>query len=391
MSQEKEYAHEFGAPVLAVCGFSGSGKTTLLEAAIPHLIARGLAVAAVKHDSHGFVVDQEGKDSERLFRAGATVALRGPAEQFFRRSASSALTLEATLSDLARDHDLLLVEGHKATPLPKLWMGNAETSSPPEHVTGIQEVLPWECDRLKIFLDYVDKWLPERWASRPLFAGLLVGGKSSRMGNPKQLARFGASTLGEIVAHALSDGISHEEASGQLGGAVSLSANVVVLGAGVVPDALQRQRRLPDVPELAGPVAGLLAAHRWAPCAAWLLGACDHPWLTAADIRWLVQQRRPGTWAILPRQSDNHPCPTLAIYEPQALTVLERSLLVRGAGHVRIAELFNHPRTLISSRASRGWENVNTPQELMAQEESAGPRQRRSLWNKQHSRDDWGG
>jgi hypothetical protein len=99
MSTGEEDIQQFGAPVLAVCGFSGSGKTTLLEAAIPHLIARGLAVAAIKHDSHGFVVDKEGKDSDRLFRAGATVALRGPGEQFLRRGFSSVLTLEATLSD----------------------------------------------------------------------------------------------------------------------------------------------------------------------------------------------------------------------------------------------------------------------------------------------------
>ena len=188
---ERGSVQKFGAPVLAVCGFSGSGKTTLLEAAIPHLIARGLAVAAIKHDSHGFVVDKEGKDSERLFRAGATVALRGPAEQFLRRGASSALTLEATLADLARDHDLLLVEGHKDTPLPKLWVGNAEMSFPPEHVTDVQEILPWDSDRLTALLKFIDKWLPKVWASRPLYAGLLVGGKSSRMGRPKQLLSFG--------------------------------------------------------------------------------------------------------------------------------------------------------------------------------------------------------
>jgi molybdenum cofactor guanylyltransferase len=377
MPDEPEYTQEFAAPVLAVCGFSGSGKTTLLEAAIPHLITRGLAVAAIKHDSHGFVVDKEGKDSERLFRAGATVALRGPTEQFLRRGASSALTLEATLSDLARDHDLLLVEGHKDTPLPKLWVGNAKTSSPPEQVTGIQEILPWNSDRLKIFLDYVDNWLPGMWASRPIFAGLLVGGKSSRMGRPKQLVEFGASTLGEVVAHALSDGLSQEQARGHLGPTASLNANVVILGAGPVPDDLQQLRRLSDVPGLAGPVAGLLAAHRWAPFATWVLSACDHPWLSSADIRWLIQQRRPGTWAVLPRQSDNHPCPTLALYEPQALTVLERSLLVHGPGHVRIAELFDHPRTLIASHITRGLENVNTPQELLAQAELAEPRRRR--------------
>lgn len=366
MPQGEKHIQELGVPVLAVCGLSGSGKTTLLEAAIPHLIARGLAVAVIKHDSHGFVVDKEGKDSERLFRAGATVALRGPAEQFLRRGASSALTLEATLSDLARDHDLLLVEGHKDTPLPKIWVGNAETSSPPDHVTEVQENLPWDSDRLTVFLKFVDNWLPETWASRPLFAGLLVGGKSVRMGRPKQLVSFGASTLGEIAAHALSGGLGEAEPHGDC---EPLSSNLAVLGAGPLPDALQCLPRLPDPPGLAGPVAGLLAAHRWLPHAAWVLAACDHPWLSAADIRWLIQQRRPGKWAIIPRQSDDHPCPTLALYEPQALTVLERSILVRGAGNVRIAQLFNHPRTLIFPSFTRGLENVNTPQELMAQEE----------------------
>ncbi len=357
--------------MLAVCGFSGSGKTTLLEAAIPHLIARGLSVAAVKHDSHGFVVDKEGKDSERLFRAGATVALRGPSEQFLRRGASSALTLQATLADLARDHDLLLVEGHKDTPLPKLWIGNAETSSPPDHVTAVQQILPWDSDRLKIFLDFVEHWLPEAWSARPLFAGLLVGGKSSRMGTPKQLVSFAGSTLSEIAAHALSEALKGRGTANP-GGVPSLNPNVVILGAGPVPEPLQCLPRLPDVPQVGGPIAGLLAAHRWMPRAAWILAACDHPWLTAEDISWLISQRRPGAWAILPRQPDDHPCPTLALYEPQSLTVLERSLLVRGPADVRLAELFNHQHSFIGPRFTRALVNVNTPQELLAEAELAG-------------------
>jgi molybdopterin-guanine dinucleotide biosynthesis protein A len=374
MSEREKHLQEFGAPVLAVCGFSGSGKTTLLEAAVPHLIARGLAVAAIKHDSHGFTVDKEGKDSERLFRAGATVALRGPGEQFLRRGASSVLTLEATLSDLARDHDLLLVEGHKDTPLPKLWVGSAETSVPPEQVTGVQEILSWDSDRLAALLEFIDRWLLKAWASRPLFAGLLVGGASSRMGRPKQLVDFGESTLGEIAAHALSAAVDCD--------CDLLSPKVAVLGAGPLPDKLQLLQRLPDAPGLAGPIAGLLAAHRWAPHAAWILAACDHPLLSASDIRWLIRQRRPGTWAILPRQADDHPCPTLALYEPQALTVLEGALLVRGAEKVRIAELFNHPRTLIAPTFSRGLVSVNTPQELMAQQELADAANQPSVWRK---------
>jgi molybdopterin-guanine dinucleotide biosynthesis protein MobB len=382
MGRAVEYIQDFGAPVLAVCGFSGSGKATLLEAAIPHLIARGLAVAAIKHNSHGFVVGKKGKDSERFFRAGATVALRGPSEQFLRRGVSSVLTLEAILSGLARDHDLLLVEGHKDTPLPKLWTGNTDTPSPPEYVTGIQDVLPWDSDRLTTFLRFIDKWLPGVWASQPLFAGLLVGGMSSRMGRPKQLVGFGAKTLGNIAADALSAAVGWAESNSI---STSLSPNVVILGAGPVPDALQDLRRLPDVPGLVGPIAGLLAAHRWAPRATWVLAACDHPWLSAADIRWLIHQRRPGTWAVLPRQPDNHPCPTLAIYEPQALAVLESSLVADGADRVRIGELFNHPRTLINPQSRRALINVNTQQELVAQLELAQPRHRGSLWSKHRS------
>ncbi len=379
MLKGEECIQVFGAPVLAVCGFSGSGKTTLLEAAIPHLIARGLSVAAIKHDSHGFVVDKEGKDSDRLFRAGATVALRGPGEQFLRRGGSSGLTLEATLSDLARDHDLLLVEGHKDTPLPKLWVGNAETSVPPEQVTGVQGILPWDGDRLTALLNFIDSWLPEAWTARPLFAGILVGGASSRMGRPKQLVSFGESTLGEIVANALSAAVS--EAEPHLNRDSPLG-RVAVLGAGPIPEQLQYFPRVHDAPELAGPIAGLLAAHRWAPRCTWILAACDHPWLSAADIRWLLRQRRPGTWAVIPRQPDDHPCPTLAIYEPQALTILERSLLARGAEKMRIAELFNHPRTLITPTFTRGLVNVNTPKELREQEDLREGTNKPSLWTK---------
>jgi molybdopterin-guanine dinucleotide biosynthesis protein MobB len=360
-----EIARSFGAPVLAVCGFSGSGKTTLLEAAIPRLVARGLAVAVVKHDAHGFVVDREGKDSDRLFRAGATVALRGPSEQFLRRGAGAALTLAATLEDLARDHDLVLVEGHKETPLPKLWMASAETPAPPEEVTGVREVFPWNGPRLERFLELLDRWLPEAWRARPLHAGLLVGGKSSRMGSPKQLLRFGESSLGEIVAQALNDGLNSAGDGPRC--ADAWNPHLAVLGAGELPHPLQELTRLPDIAGVSGPLVGLLAAHRWAPQSAWILAACDHPRVRSADIRALMEQRQPGRWAILSRQPDGHPCPTLALYEPQALRLLERSLLERGANPPRLAELIDHPRTWVSPQISDGTIDVNTPLDLQAE------------------------
>lgn len=356
--------HDYGTPVLAVCGFSGSGKTTLLEAAIPRLVARGLAVAVVKHDAHGFKVDQPGKDSERLFRAGATVALRGTDEQFHRRSGAAMLALETTLALFGRDHDLLLVEGHKQTPLPKLWIGTDGEPSPPSYATDVRAFLPWDSDRLTALLDFVDQWFPVAWRSRLLLGGLLVGGASSRMGRPKQLIEFGGATLAENAVRALSAGVGptlsrqHAEASA--------AERVLLLGAGKVAESLSGLSRLPDPPGLAGPLAGLIAAHRWAPYAAWMAAACDHPTLAPEHVAWLREQRRPGVWAVIPRQADGQPCPTLALYEPQSLETLE-ALVVTQARAPRMAALLESPRTLspeVPPELAAGWQNVNTPQEL---------------------------
>ena len=62
-------------PILGFCGYSGSGKTNLLSRLIPLLKARGLRLALLKHAHHSFDVDQPGKDSYELRRAGADQVL----------------------------------------------------------------------------------------------------------------------------------------------------------------------------------------------------------------------------------------------------------------------------------------------------------------------------
>jgi molybdopterin-guanine dinucleotide biosynthesis protein MobB len=354
--------HGFGAPVLAVCGFSGSGKTTLLEAAIPRLVERGLAVAVVKHDAHGFEVDRPGKDSDRLFRAGAAVVLRGGQQQFERRGSTAILSLEATLTRLGRDHDLLLVEGHKDTPLPKFWLQSAEARDAipdaPHNVANIIGTLAWDSPRLAAFMEYVDHWLPTAWNARPLYCGLLMGGTSSRMGSPKQVLHFGGRALGEIAAEALAAGRDKD-------------FGVMALGQGVLPEALKALVQLPDPPGFSGPGAGLIAAHRWAPEATWIVAACDHPWLRPAHIEWLGAQRQPGRWAVIPAQPDGHLCPTLAMYEPQALEFLERQAQADREHDVRPLALLESARTLVlepPSEFADGWRNVNTPEQLRAEE-----------------------
>jgi len=329
-------SRDFGVPVLGVCGFSGSGKTTLLETTIPRLVSRGWAIAVVKHDAHGFTVDRPGKDSDRLFRAGATVALRGPSEQFQRRGSSSCVSLEGMLADVARDHDFILVEGHKDTRLPKIWLSEQEGSLSPGTVTGVLKVLPWDSDRLNTFLQFIESWLPHAHSRRPIYTGLLIGGKDSPTGRAKQMLEVNGQTRAEIAAAALTSGLRNVVGPSM--------KRLLLLGAGTIPSSLSRASRLPNAPGVEGPLAGLLAAHRWNPRAAWIVSGCDHAWLNPSDVQWLAEQRRPGTWAILLRQTDDL-YPLFGLFEPQSLQVLERAVLERGPKKVRIADLCEHPRT----------------------------------------------
>jgi molybdopterin-guanine dinucleotide biosynthesis protein A len=152
-------------------------------------------------------------------------------------------------------------------------------------------------------------------------------------------------------------------------------SQVAALGLGVLPESLKSVVQLPDSPGFTGPGAGLIAAHRWAPEAAWIVAACDHPWLRPAHIEWLAAQRQPGRWALIPAQPDGHLCPTLAMYEPQALEFLERQAQAGRDHDVRPLVLLESPHTVVlapPADLAEGWKNVNTPAELRAEEERIG-------------------
>ncbi len=111
--------------VIGFVGSSGVGKTTLLERVIPQLEARGLAVGAVKHASHGFEADRPGKDSHRLHGAGAcAVALvSGDRLACFQRlpeEAAAEASLARALAALPGHLDAVLVEGFAWEPIPRV-------------------------------------------------------------------------------------------------------------------------------------------------------------------------------------------------------------------------------------------------------------------------------
>jgi molybdopterin-guanine dinucleotide biosynthesis adapter protein len=135
--------------MFGLAGYSGAGKTTLIENLIPRFTARGLKVSMIKHTHHNFDLDKSGKDSFRHREAGATEVmlvcdqrwvlmheLRGAAEPGFEEQV-------ANMSDC----DLLLVEGYKATPIPKLEVHRRENGKPfiyPENDSVVAVATPGE-------------------------------------------------------------------------------------------------------------------------------------------------------------------------------------------------------------------------------------------------------
>ncbi len=107
--------------VLGLVGWSGSGKTTLLVALLPLLRAHGLRVSTVKHAHHRFDMDHPGKDSFRHRAAGAHEVLVASSARWalLHEVEGSEPSLTDLLARLA-PVDLVLVEGFKAHPYPKL-------------------------------------------------------------------------------------------------------------------------------------------------------------------------------------------------------------------------------------------------------------------------------
>jgi len=115
--------------IFGFAGWSGSGKTTLIEKLIPRFAKRGLRVSLVKHAHHTFDVDTPGKDSYRHRQAGATEILVSSSRRWVlmhELRGAQEPSFEEAVSRFS-PCDLLIVEGFKFAPIPKLEVWRAET------------------------------------------------------------------------------------------------------------------------------------------------------------------------------------------------------------------------------------------------------------------------
>ena len=121
--------------IFGFAGWSGSGKTTLIEQLIPRFVKRGLRVSLIKHAHHTFDVDHPGKDSYRHRHAGAAEILVTSSRRWVLMHELRGAHEPSFDEQVKRISpcDLLLVEGFKFAPIPKLEVWRAETGEPLLH------------------------------------------------------------------------------------------------------------------------------------------------------------------------------------------------------------------------------------------------------------------
>lgn len=112
-----EKSHRSRRVAVAFTGPSNSGKTTLIEK-IAKVLVPVRQVAIVKNDPKDKAVfDIEGKDSHKFFQTGAEVVVTSPTRTTYFSHRKKSLD---EIVSLFSDFDLLLVEGLKTLPLPRI-------------------------------------------------------------------------------------------------------------------------------------------------------------------------------------------------------------------------------------------------------------------------------
>jgi molybdenum cofactor guanylyltransferase len=347
---------------VALCGYSGSGKTTLAC----RLLARWrdrYRVGFAKHDAHRFDMDKAGKDTYEATHAGAASVLINDPRHFARISTLPYSIFERAYAFV--DADFVLAEGFKHSDLPKLLLLDADGRAWSEYREGqFANVLaivgpgappePLDApflhrDDVEGIASFIESYL-RRQSEAPLYGLVLVGGQSRRMGTAKWALDYQGEPQAQHTARLL----------GEVCERVFLSVR-----AGQPVEGMPELPRIEDRFPAWGPSAGILSAMEVHPDAAWLVVACDLPFLDGPTLATLAARRDPLMVATTYRSSHGGlPEPLCTIWEPRA-----RQRLLQAAGIDR-----NCPRkVLIESRPllldlanPRALDNANTPDDYQS-------------------------
>lgn len=314
------------------CGYSGSGKTTLIESLIQSLSSK-FKVGYFKHDAHKFSMDKEGKDTYRATQSGASfVSINDTSKNavlWNKPSFDKNIPYELSISN---EMDLIFVEGYKRSSTQKIVLLDSnleilkivneldknsilafvgEFQDRPKNLP--KEIKYFHRDQVslieKLILEIFNKDIPK------VIGIVLSGGKSSRMQRDKGLLQYHGKTQVEHTSDLLKPYCDKVF--------VSLSDRQIASGEyGFLNEAI-----LPDKIKDIGPLGGILSAFMEHKDCAFLVAACDLPYLNDETISFLMSHRDPFKMATcFLSSSDGLPEPLCTIFEPKAKMILFQSL-----------------------------------------------------------------
>ena len=108
--------------MISIIGRKNAGKTTLLVALAAELARRKFRVMTIKHGTHPADMDQRGKDTWRHWHEGKAerVLLEGPGQRVLWEHTERESDPIALARRYLDGGDIVLVEGFKRAPLPKI-------------------------------------------------------------------------------------------------------------------------------------------------------------------------------------------------------------------------------------------------------------------------------
>lgn len=194
------------------------------------------------------------------------------------------------------------------------------------------------------------KRIAEQVAAGPLYGLVLAGGKSERMGRDKAAIDY----HGQAQARHVFDMASRVCTRTWVSCRAEQQGSAHLAGMPVMAD------RFLDM----GPMGGILSAMTAHPEVAWLVLACDLPFLSDETLQTLIAGRRPLRMATAFRGEDGFPEPLCTIYEAKSVHRLLRFL---GLGYECPRKvLVNSPVALLDPPGGEALANANNPGEYAA-------------------------
>ena len=197
----------------------------------------------------------------------------------------------------------------------------------------------------------------------PLYGLVLAGGRSSRMQRDKAVLSYHGRTQLEWAMDLVQPFVQR--------------AFVSVRPDQVNDPVRSKFAQIVDQRENIGPIAGILAAQATHPGAAWLVLACDLPFLDSETLKHLIWARQPGRMATAYRSShDGLPEPLCALYEPASRPAL--AAYVASGRQCPRKFLIQSDAHLLEEPNLRALDNVNTPEEYGSAMSTFSPKDERA-------------